>query len=129
MRRPRLLRHRPILLPSAGSAFRSPRRAALRAARGSGRPSPARAPARTPSYPVARLRQPRLRACADTPPSRAGSGRRCSALSARDALELAARLLDCVVTERVHDLGTIQQAPLLVDREPVLHVAILEDRY
>src|SRR5207253_6283613 len=43
------------------------------------------------------------------------------------ARELATRLLDGVVPERVHDLGSVEQATLLRKREAVLHVPVGED--
>jgi hypothetical protein len=45
----------------------------------------------------------------------------------RRRFELAPRLFDCIVAERVHDFGAVEQTALLFTREPVLHVAIAED--
>src|SRR5207247_108600 len=56
-----------------------------------------------------------------------GSSHTCSALAARETFELAARLFDGVVAERVHDLRAVEQTSLLVDAQTILHVAVLED--
>jgi hypothetical protein len=44
-----------------------------------------------------------------------------------DCVEFTARLLDRVVSERMHDLGTIEESTLLLRREAILDVTIAEN--
>src|SRR5205807_8212315 len=55
----------------------------------------------------------------------AGRGR--GRLAGGKALELAPRLLDRIVAERVHDLRPVEQPALLFDRQPVLDEPVAED--
>src|SRR6185437_10318411 len=48
-------------------------------------------------------------------------------LRVRLAAELLARRVDVLLPERVDDLGAVEQARLLLRRQPVLHVPVLQD--
>ena len=45
----------------------------------------------------------------------------------RRARDRGLRFLDLLAGDRAHDLGAIEETPLLLGREPVLDVLVLED--
>ena len=77
--------------------------------------------------PAGRRRHRRLQVERARGVGRRGRGRRRRARAASAYAERVARGVDVLLAERLHDLGPVEQARLLLRREPVLHVAVLQD--